>query len=112
MVGYFCTSRKFGLRKSLSRISTRVSTELASMVASSESFVASEGSYFAEPVTFVNAPRTVDTPRCFTENCAAEWLGSICQVPAWAAAATDNARAVTITSTDRDMRELSPREWD
>src|SRR5579864_3882924 len=82
MVGYFLTSRKLGLRKSLSLISTRVSTEFASIVASRESFDGLAGSYFAEPLTLVNAPRTVETPRWRTENCAAEWLGSICQVPA------------------------------
>src|SRR5580765_3972237 len=82
MVGNFCTSKKCGLFKSLSRISKRVSTELASMVASSESLDGSAGSCVTEPVTLENAPRTVETPRCFTENCAAVCLGSICQVPA------------------------------
>src|SRR5581483_12283452 len=91
IVGYFCTSKKLGLRRSLSRIWTRVSTELASIVASKESFEGSDGSYVADPVTFVKAPRTVETPRCRTENCADEWLGSICQLPACATAVTAKA---------------------
>ena len=37
--------KEIGLRKSLSRFSTRVSTELASMVASIVVFAGSEGSY-------------------------------------------------------------------
>jgi len=44
MVGYFCTSRKLGLRRSLSRIWTRVSTELASMFASRDALAGSEES--------------------------------------------------------------------
>src|SRR5215469_228887 len=103
MVGYFCTSRKFGLRRSLSRISTRVSTVFASMVAFRVVFEGSDGSKVADPLTLVNAPRTVETPRCRTENCAAEWLGSICQVADCAPAAATIARALESTSTRRDM---------
>src|SRR3974390_281804 len=103
MVGYFCTSRKFGLRRSLSRISTRVSTDVASMVASRESFEGSEGSCLAEPLTFVNAPRTVDTPRCRTENCAEECMGSICHVPTCAAALATMANRVIRINDERDI---------
>src|SRR5579864_6249462 len=101
MVGYFCTSRKFGLRRSLSRISTRVSTEAASIVASREVLEGSEGSYLADPLTLVNAPRTVETPRCRTENCAEACGGSICQVPAWAAAARVNVKKVRKVQRER-----------
>src|ERR1700756_2474536 len=103
MVGYFSTSKKRALRKSLSRISTRVSTELASIVASRVSLDGSAGSYWAEPDTFENAPRTVETPRWRTENCAAVWLGSICQVPAWAAAVAAIASEVMRMKTRRDI---------
>src|SRR5580704_11817148 len=103
MVGNFCTSRKFGLRRSLSRISTRVSTEAASIVASRESFDGSLGSYVADPFTLVNAPRTVDTARWRTENCAAVWLGSICQVPACAAAVAAKSREAMRLSKKRSM---------
>src|SRR5579872_3944306 len=48
IIGYFCTSRKFGLRRSLSRICTRVSTELASLDTSTESLPASAVSYTAD----------------------------------------------------------------
>src|ERR1700722_2358118 len=116
IVGYFCTSRKFGLRKSLSRISTRVSTEAASMVASSETLDGSAESNFALPLTLVNAPRTVETPRCFTENWAEECAGSNCQVFVCATVDAVKARAaIGIASRsmaiwnkdERDIR-LSP----
>ena len=55
-------------------------TVLASMVASIEALVGSAGSKVTVPVVFSNWPRTVEIPKCFTENCAAVWLGSICQV--------------------------------
>src|SRR5271169_4040330 len=80
MVGYFCASRNLGLRKSLSRISTRVSTEAASMLVWIEDLERFVASYCKLPLTLVNAPRTVETPRWRTENCAEEWGGSSCQV--------------------------------
>ena len=40
--------------------------------------------------------------RC-TENRAAEWLGSICQVLAWAKAEAVKAMAAAMTSSKRDM---------
>src|SRR5438874_11060349 len=80
MVGYFSTSKKCGLRRSLSRIWTRVFTVFASIVASIEALVGSDGSKLTVPLAFSNWPRTVEIPKCFTENCAAVWLGSICQV--------------------------------
>src|SRR5215471_5747655 len=106
MVGYFCTSRKLGLRRSLSRISTRVSTEFASIETSTVFLVGSAVLYVADPLTFINAPRTVDTPRCRTENCAAEWLGSICHVPACAAAAAAIARRTERRDMIRDICEF------
>jgi hypothetical protein len=59
----------------------------------------------------VKAPRTVETPRCFTENCADEWLGSIFQVPtgevpACAAALAIIASTVIRIKTIRDMMEF------
>src|SRR5271155_4393312 len=104
MVGYFCTSRKFGLRRSLSRMSTRVSTEVASIVAWIEDLPGLAGSYFTVPLTLVNAPRTVETPRCRTENCADECGGSSCHVSC-AAAVRVRRNAMAITSEDslRDM---------
>src|SRR5450432_2523169 len=99
MVGNFSTSRKLALRRSLSR----VSTEAASMVASSAVLAGFVGSKVAEPLTLVNAPRTVDTARCRTENCAEVWLGSIVQFPACAAAVAANDRAAMSVSTKRDI---------
>src|ERR1700722_2514214 len=103
MVGYFCTSRKLGLRRSLSRIPARVSTEVAAMVASSIVFDGSAGSNVADPLTLVKAPRTVDTPRCRTENCAEVCMGSIFQLPACATAVAARAREVTKLKTKRDI---------
>src|SRR5713101_5181355 len=87
IVGYFATSKKCEPRRSLSRISTRVSTELGSIVTSIEELVGSEGEYFTSPLTLVNVPRTVEIPRCRTENCAAECAGSRCQTSFWVCAA-------------------------
>ena len=46
----------------------------------------SAGSYCTVPVVLVNAPRTVEIPRCRAANWLAEWAGSICQVSTWAEA--------------------------
>ena len=80
IAGYFATSRKCGLRTSLSRIWTRLLNVVASMVASMDVFAGSDGSKTTVPLVFSNTPRTVEIPKCRTENCAAVWLGSICQV--------------------------------
>src|SRR5450432_1377257 len=103
MVGNFSTSRKLALRRSLSRMSTRVSTEAASMVASRAVLAGLEGSKVADPLTLVKAPRTVDTARCRTENCAAVCMGSICQVPVCAAAEAANDKAAIAVRTNRDI---------
>src|SRR5216684_2797024 len=80
IVGYLATSKKWSLRKSLSRSGTRVSTEAASIVTSTEDFAMSLSSNCTVPLTFVKAPRTVEIVRWRTANCAAEWFGSICHV--------------------------------
>src|SRR5579871_5897458 len=108
MVGNFSASRKFGLRRSLSRISTRVSTEAASILASSDVLEGSAGSYLAEPLTLVNAPRIVETPTGITENCAEECIGSICQVAACAAAVAAKSEHTSTDNTKRDMFAGSP----
>src|ERR1700683_213777 len=107
MVGYFCASRKRGLRRSLSRISTRVSMEAASMVAWIEAFEGLAGSYCTVPLTLVNAPRTVETPRWRTENCADEWGGSSCQASC-AAADRVSSRVMARAERVRDMNSRSP----
>src|SRR5271156_437632 len=75
IVGYLATSKKWSLRRSLSRISTRVSTELASMVTFTEALLRS-GESTTTPLTLVKAPLTVEMPIWRTENCAAECGGS------------------------------------
>src|SRR5580704_10453922 len=102
MVGYFCASKKLGLRRSLSRISTRVSTEAASMVTWIEDLPRLAGSYCTLPLTLVKAPRTVERPRWRTENCAEEWGGSSCQVPC---AEADRVRSRATTSVE-SMRDI------
>src|SRR5271166_4886467 len=59
------------------------------------------------PLTLVKAPRTVDIPIWRTENCAAEWLGSICHVFAWAKAEAERAMAAVMTSSNRDIIVVS-----
>src|SRR5881394_2574297 len=99
MVGYFSTSKKCGLSRSLSRIWTRVFTVFASIVASIEASVGSDGSKRTVPLAFSNWPRTVEIPKCFTENCAAVWLGSICQVCGSAKQNDDKAAITTVRMT-------------
>src|SRR5271154_3003749 len=111
MVGYFWASRKRGLRRSLSRISTRVSTEADSIAAWIEDLPGLAGSYCTAPLTLVNAPRMVETPRWRTENCAEECGGSSCQVSLSCAAAdrvSSKVMAARGVSKARDMRRLSP----
>src|ERR1039458_8126487 len=55
-VGNFAASKKLGLRRSLSRISTRVSTELASMVTSISVLPGLAGSVVTLSVIVVKAP--------------------------------------------------------
>src|SRR6266849_980582 len=92
-VGYLAVSKKWSLRKSLSRSATLVSTEVASMVTSTDDLLMSLSSICTVPLTFVNAPRTVDRTRWRTANCAAEWFGSICHVDVAAAVGNDIAAA-------------------
>src|SRR5580693_166859 len=107
MVAYFWASRKRGLRRSLSRISTRVSTEAASMVVWIEDLFRLAGSYTTLPLTLVKAPRTVETPRWRTENCAEECCGSSCQVSC-AAADRVRSRAAARAESVRDIISDSP----
>src|SRR5439155_26983867 len=99
IAGYFATSRKCGLRTSLSRIWTRLLNVVASMVASMDVFAGSDGSKTTVPLAFSNWPRTVEIPKCFTENCAAVWLGSICQVCGSAKQNDDKAAITTARMT-------------
>jgi len=92
-VGYLAVSKKWSLRKSLSRSATLVSTEAASMVTSTDDLLMSLSSICTVPLTFVNAPRTVEIARWRTANCAAEWFGSICHVEGAAAAGSESATA-------------------
>src|SRR5271170_3773624 len=110
MVGYFCTSKKLGLRRSLSRISTRVSTEAASMLAVIWSLAGLASSTTMVPLTLVKAPRTVEIPRWRTENCADECMGSICQVSC-AAAVTVAARIRKSAMTSADRVRGILRSW-
>src|SRR5580693_2249564 len=106
IVGNFWASRKRGLRRSLSRISTRVSTEAASMAAWIEDLLRLAGSYTTLPLTLVKAPRTVETPRWRTENCAEECGGSSCQVSCAAAGKVRikaTASAVSVRDISRDV---------
>src|SRR4051812_3740824 len=80
MVGYLATSKKLGLRRSLSLLSTRVFTVAASMETSIVVLLGSAGSQVTVPAVFSNNPRTVEIPRWRIENCEAVWLGSISQV--------------------------------
>src|SRR6266576_5894780 len=95
-VGYFSTSRKLGLRRSLSRSGWRVSIEPASMVAFTCDCVMSLSFMVTLPLTLVKAPLTFEIPRCRTVNWALEWLGSIFQVEVCAAA--DNARRIAVVT--------------
>src|SRR5271169_3404808 len=79
MLGYFATSKKFGLRRSLSRASTRVSTEFTSIDVCTCDWVISFSLSTAVPVTLVKLPVTFEIARCRTVNCAVEWFGSIVQ---------------------------------
>src|SRR5580698_2104812 len=94
-------------------MSTRVSTEAASMVAWMEAFAGLAASYWTVPLTLVNAPRTVETPRWRTENCAEEWGGSSCQTSlSLSCAAAERVSSRTIAtraaSNFRDMGRRSP----
>src|SRR5713226_4251581 len=101
IVGYLATSKKWSLRKSLSRSGTRVSTEATSIVTSTEDFAMSLSSNCTVPLTFVNAPRTVEIARWRTANCAAEWFGSICQVEVAVPAGSESAAANAVTEIAR-----------
>src|SRR5271157_3499115 len=107
-VGYFATSRKSGLRRWLSRISTRVSTDAASMVTSMDVFDRSDGSYSTLPLTFVKAPRTVEMPMWRTENCAELCGGSICQVSARTAEGIARRTTLARPSKERDKVDSPP----
>ena len=71
-VGYFSTSRKFALRRSLSRSGTRVSTDAASITAFTVDWVMSLSLNCTVPVTLVKLPLTFEMARCRTVNCAVE----------------------------------------
>src|SRR6266496_339261 len=86
IVGYFSTSKKLGLFRSLSRASTRVSTEPTSMVAETCDWVMSFSFKTALPDTFVKFPLTFEMPMCRTVNCAVECAGSIFQLEVCASA--------------------------
>src|ERR1700677_969843 len=95
-------------------MSTRVSTDAASMVVWIEDRPGLFGLYSSVPLTLVKAPRTVEIPRCLTENCAEECCGSIFQ-ESWAAAARVKSRKIALTSTDslRFLNRNSPgMNWD
>src|SRR5437879_6561489 len=64
------SSRKLGLRRSLSRSGWRVSIELASMVAFTCDCVMSLSLRVTLPLTLVKAPLTFEIPRCRTVNWA------------------------------------------
>src|ERR1700727_270889 len=53
------------------------------------------------PFTLLNAPRTVEIARCFTENCAAVCAGSSCQVVVAAVAGNDKSAARPVASAKR-----------
>src|SRR5271155_5716868 len=93
MVGYFSASKKWSLLRSLSRASTRVSTEFTSMVAETWELEICFSSRTTVPVTFVKLPVTFEMPKCRTVNCAVEWLGSMFHVFVCASAGTVPRRA-------------------
>src|SRR5580704_12090008 len=57
------------------------------------------------PFTLLKPPRTVEIARCFTENCAAVCIGSICQVVEAAEAGSVINAARPVASAKR------AREW-
>src|SRR6266404_3718677 len=61
------------------------------MVTSTVDLLMSWSSQSTVPVTPLNCPRTVAIIMCLTENPAAVWAGSICQVVVAAGAGTANA---------------------
>src|SRR6185436_7392114 len=73
MVGYFCTSKKSGLRRCASRFSSRVLMAVASMVASTDDRVGSASSSTTWPVIWPSSPRTFETIRWRTLKVALEW---------------------------------------
>src|SRR6266446_1225450 len=97
MVGYFSTSKKLGLLRSLFRASTRVSTELTSMLADTCDCVMSFSFRTTLPVTLVKFPETFEIPRCRTVNCAVECAGSMFQVEVCASADRLARRAMADT---------------
>ena len=86
------TSKKSGLRRSLSRSALRVLIVVASSVASTWSVERSFGSNLAVPTGPSNSPLTFDTTMCRTENCAAECPGSIVQATGCPSAGLASAR--------------------
>src|SRR5258708_34351043 len=93
MGGKWATSKKWSLRRSLSRPGSRVSTVETSMVTSTVDLAMSLSSTTTEPVTLLNAPRTGEMAKWRTENCADECAGSIFHSVVPAAAGSDGTAA-------------------
>ena len=75
------------------------------MVTSTLDLLTSLSSKLTVPFTLLNPPRTVEIARCRTENCAAECIGSICQVEVAAGAGSEKMAARPAVSAIR------AREW-
>src|SRR6185295_15984453 len=103
MVGNLAASRKSGLFKWASRLGSRVSRLLTSIVASTDDLVGSASSAVTVPVVLLKVPRTVDTMRWRTANWTLACAGSISQVDAYSGAAAVKMKPTTVASSERRM---------
>src|SRR5690242_1576489 len=102
MVGKCATSKNLSLRRSLSRLGSRVSTVDTSMVTSTVDLVMSLSSSTTVPVTLLKAPRTVEMAKWRTENCADECCGSIFHSAVAAPAGSERAATSPAVTAIRD----------
>src|SRR5271154_5623390 len=98
IVGYLATSRKSGLFKCMSRRSTRVSTDDASIVASTTADAGSLPVVAIVPEVFWNCPFTFEIIMCRTLNSTLVCAGSICQVSACARTGSAIVIAIAIAA--------------